>query len=67
MKFFNRSNGNGAHAETVTDQPVISIKDITKDYPMGEEILQVLRGLTLDIQRGEYRRRSAGEAGDAVC
>ncbi len=54
MKLFNRSNGNGAHAETVSDQPVISIKDITKDYPMGEETLQVLRGITLDIQRGEF-------------
>ncbi|MBE2272527.1 MAG: ABC transporter ATP-binding protein [Anaerolinea sp.] len=33
---------------------MIAIRAITKQYPMGEETLQVLKGITLDIRRGEF-------------
>lgn len=33
---------------------VIKIRNIKRDYKMGQEILHVLKGIDLDIQRGEY-------------
>jgi putative ABC transport system ATP-binding protein len=33
---------------------VIDIENITKDYVMGEEIVRALRGVSLQIRRGEY-------------
>jgi putative ABC transport system ATP-binding protein len=33
---------------------VIDIKNITKDYVMGEEIVRALRGVSLQIHRNEY-------------
>jgi putative ABC transport system ATP-binding protein len=33
---------------------VIDIENITKDYVMGEEIVHALRGVSLQIRRGEY-------------
>lgn len=33
---------------------VIKIRKITRDFKMGEEILRVLKGVDLDIERGEY-------------
>ncbi|HET9418048.1 MAG TPA: ATP-binding cassette domain-containing protein, partial [Chthoniobacterales bacterium] len=33
---------------------VIDIENIRKDYVMGEEIVHALRGVSLQIRRGEY-------------
>lgn len=33
---------------------VIKIKQITRDFKMGVEVLRVLKGLDLDIEKGEY-------------
>lgn len=33
---------------------VIKIRNIKRDYKMGQEILHVLKGIDLDIKRGEY-------------
>jgi putative ABC transport system ATP-binding protein len=33
---------------------VIRIRDLTREYPMGEERILALRGVTLDIRRNEY-------------
>src|SRR3954470_4417528 len=33
---------------------VIDIENITKNYVMGEETVQALRGVTLSIRRNEY-------------
>lgn len=33
---------------------VIKIKNITRDFHLGQEIVKVLRGIDLDIERGEY-------------
>src|SRR5690606_19147995 len=33
---------------------VIKIRNIKRDYKMGQEILHVLKGIDLDIERGEY-------------
>jgi putative ABC transport system ATP-binding protein len=33
---------------------VIDIENVTKDYLMGEEIVHALRGVSLQIRRGEY-------------
>ncbi|WP_034261538.1 ABC transporter ATP-binding protein [Altibacter lentus] len=33
---------------------VIKIRNITRDFPLGQEIVKVLKGIDLDIERGEY-------------
>ncbi|HET6578590.1 MAG TPA: ABC transporter ATP-binding protein [Gemmatimonadales bacterium] len=33
---------------------VIRIRDLTREYPMGDERILALRGVTLDIRRNEY-------------
>ncbi|MDT0644402.1 ABC transporter ATP-binding protein [Zunongwangia sp. F363] len=33
---------------------VIEIKDITRDFPLGQEVVKVLKGIDLEIERGEY-------------
>ncbi|MBK8033061.1 MAG: ABC transporter ATP-binding protein [Anaerolineae bacterium] len=33
---------------------MISIREITKEYQMGEEKLQVLKGISLDVHKGEF-------------
>lgn len=33
---------------------VISIKDITRNFHLGQEIVKVLKGIDLEIERGEY-------------
>jgi putative ABC transport system ATP-binding protein len=35
-------------------QPIIEIKGITRDFPLGSEIVYVLKGIDLTIQKGEY-------------
>lgn len=35
-------------------QPIIEIKGITRDFPLGNEIVHVLKGINLTIQKGEY-------------
>jgi putative ABC transport system ATP-binding protein len=38
----------------VADQPLIAMRDIWKTYQMGSEQLHALRGVSFDVQRGEY-------------
>ncbi|MDT0295743.1 ABC transporter ATP-binding protein [Mesonia ostreae] len=33
---------------------VIQIKDITRDFPLGQEIVKVLKGIDLNIKKGDY-------------
>ena len=33
---------------------VIKIRNITRDFPLGNEVVKVLKGINLDIERGEY-------------
>lgn len=35
-------------------QPVLVARDLSKDYPMYEETVHALRGVSLEIQPGEY-------------
>lgn len=35
-------------------QPIIKIKDITRNFPLGGEIVKVLKGIDLTINKGEY-------------
>ncbi|NJM79235.1 MAG: ABC transporter ATP-binding protein [Flavobacterium sp.] len=35
-------------------QPIIDIKGITRDFPLGDEIIHVLKGIDLIINKGEY-------------
>ena len=35
-------------------QPIIDIKGITRDFPLGDEIIHVLKGIDLVINKGEY-------------
>lgn len=36
------------------EQPIINIKGITRDFPLGSEIVKVLKGIDLTINKGEY-------------
>ena len=33
---------------------VIKIRDITRDFPLGNDVVKVLKGIDLDIEQGEY-------------
>ncbi|QAA81354.1 ABC transporter ATP-binding protein [Aequorivita sp. H23M31] len=33
---------------------IIKIRNITRDFPMGNDVVKVLKGIDLDIERGEY-------------
>jgi putative ABC transport system ATP-binding protein len=46
--------GNSAEMFRPTDDVVIRIEGITKDYVMGESVIQALRGVDLLIHRNEY-------------
>mgnify|MGYP005861772041 CR=1 FL=1 len=35
-------------------KPIIDIKAITRDFPLGDEIIHVLKGIDLVINKGEY-------------
>jgi len=35
-------------------EPIIEIKNITRDFPLGSEIVKVLKGIDLNINKGEY-------------
>ncbi|CAM4071257.1 MULTISPECIES: ABC transporter ATP-binding protein [Flavobacterium] len=35
-------------------QPIIEIKDIKRDFPLGDEVIHVLKGIDLKINKGEY-------------
>jgi putative ABC transport system ATP-binding protein len=34
--------------------PIVSVRDVSKDYMLGKTVVPALRGVTLDIQRGEF-------------
>lgn len=35
-------------------KPIIDIKGITRDFPLGSEVVKVLKGIDLSINKGEY-------------
>lgn len=39
---------------TNSSYPLISIKNLTKTYVLGEQIVNALKGVSLDINKGEY-------------
>ena len=34
--------------------PVISVRDLTKTYTVGEHVVRALRGVSLDVEAGEF-------------
>jgi ABC-type lipoprotein export system ATPase subunit len=47
--------------------PFLSARALTKSYPMGRRTLEVLRGVSLDVQRGEFLAlRGASGAGKST-
>jgi putative ABC transport system ATP-binding protein len=47
-------NANRASILDSSDEPIIKLQNITRGFPMGDETLQVLKGITLNIYPGEY-------------
>ena len=43
-----------ATVESGSDKHIIEIRDVWKTYRMGDEEVHALRGITLDVIRGEY-------------
>ena len=39
---------------SMTEQPVIAVRDLVKTYIIGEHEVRALRGVTLDVQKGEF-------------
>ncbi len=35
-------------------ESIISLENIVRNFPLGKEVVKVLRGITLDIKKGEY-------------
>ncbi len=54
MKFGRHSNGKTPQADANAPLPVIDIQGITKTYHIGEIDLNVLKGIDLKIERGEF-------------
>ena len=46
--------GKAAEQPQPDGQPVLSCRDLTKTYVMGEQTLQVLRGVSFDVRPGEF-------------
>lgn len=44
----------GVHSTSMRREEIVRTTDVTKEYRMGEEVLRVLKGVTLTIYRGEY-------------
>ena len=40
--------------QDVQNGPIISIHDVVKSFPMGDEDLTILKGISFDIQEGEF-------------
>lgn len=38
----------------MTDRPLLSVRDVHRDYPRAAEAVHAVRGVTLDLMRGEY-------------
>jgi putative ABC transport system ATP-binding protein len=38
----------------MSDRPVVELRDLHRDYHMGGEFVHAVRGVTLDIARGDY-------------
>ena len=51
-------------SEASMNEPVIECRDLSKSFREGEDALQVLRGVSLSVGRGE---RVAVEIGRASC
>ncbi len=41
-------------AEADASEEVIRLEQVTKEYPMGDSVVQALRGVSFTIRRGEY-------------
>src|SRR5258705_486886 len=41
-------------SEPVTDQPVIKVTDLTKDYTRGSSVVHALRDVNLEVYSGEF-------------
>ncbi|HEX7069562.1 MAG TPA: ATP-binding cassette domain-containing protein, partial [Rhodothermales bacterium] len=42
-----------AHVPVQPAAPLLSARDLTRHYPSGNTVLEVLRGVSLDVRRGE--------------
>jgi putative ABC transport system ATP-binding protein len=38
----------------MTERPLLSVRDVHRDYPRAAEAVHAVRGVTLDVMRGEY-------------
>lgn len=42
-----------SESQVESEQPLVVAKDLTRHFPSGETTLEVLRGISLDVERGE--------------
>ena len=38
----------------MSDGPVVVARDLHREYHMGDELVRAVRGVTLDVDRGDY-------------
>ena len=48
------TTGNGSDGSGAKTEYVVRAKDLVKEFQMGAEVTQALKGISLDIKRGEY-------------
>ncbi|MGZ3675599.1 MAG: ABC transporter ATP-binding protein, partial [Ktedonobacterales bacterium] len=47
-------NLDGADGETAVESPVISVRNLTKTYHLGQTKVRALRSVSLEVRRGEF-------------
>jgi putative ABC transport system ATP-binding protein len=49
-------NSNGSHVQERSNghQPIVSVKDVVKTFPVGDDEISVLRGVSVDVRQGEF-------------
>ena len=47
-------NSTPIHPSDAVDDVIVALRDVTKSYPLGKTVVHAVRGVSLEIQRGEF-------------